>query len=180
MSNKTNWSEKKGGYKNLIAYQLSAIIFDLNVEFCNRYIPKTSRTHDQMVQAGRSGKQNIVEGSSSRSLKTNITLTSVARASFGELLEDYFDFLRTKKLPIWDKNDTRVLGIRANRTNGTNKTNWSNWTNTPERFANLMITLISKENYLLDQLFRSLEKKFVNEGGYSENLLKKRLEKKYG
>lgn len=129
-----------------------------------------------MVQAARSGKQNIVEGTISRSLKTNITLTSVARASFGELLEDYLDFLRTKNLKIWDKNDPRVLEIRTNKTN---LSNWSNWTNSPERFANLMATLISRENYLLDHLFRSLEKKFVEEGGYSENLLKKRLEKKY-
>lgn len=185
MSNKSNWSNGKGGYKNLIVYQQAVIIYDLNLVFCDRYITKRSRTHDQMVQASRSGKQNIVEGSLEKSLKLNITLTSVSRASFGELLEDYFDFLRTKNLPIWDKNDPRVLEIRKLRisTNGSNKsnlTNWAYWTNTPGRFANLMVTLISKENYLLDQMVRSLEQKFVNEGGYSENLFKKRLKKRYG
>lgn len=113
----------------------------------------------------------------------NIKLTGVSRASFGELKEDFEDFLRTRSLPIWDKNDPRVLEIRAlrvstnltNESNLSNLTNLSNWTNTPERFANLMITLISKENYLLDQMIRSLEQKFIQEGGYSENLFKKRL-----
>lgn len=174
-------TNNKGGYKNLIVYQQAVVIYDLNVQFCDRYINKASRTHDQMIQAGRSGKQNIVEGSLEKSSKLNISLTSVARASFGELLEDYLDFLRTRNLPIWDKNDPRVLEIRAHReTNKSNWTNWSHLTNTPERFANLMITLISKENYLLDQMVRSLEQKFINQGGYSENLFKKRIKKKYG
>lgn len=167
---------KKGGYQNLIVYQQAVVIYDLAIEFCGRYISKYSRTYDQMVQAARSGKQNIVEGSLEKSLKSNIKLTGVARASFGELLEDYKDYLRTNKLKLWDKNDPRVLAIRAGRvTNSSNKSNWSNWTNKPEDFANLMITLISKETYLLDQMLRSLEQKFVTKGGYTENLFKKRL-----
>ena len=114
----------------------------------------------------------------------NIKLTGVARASFGELLEDYHDFLRTKNLRLWEKNDPQVLAIRAlrelpNKSNKSNKTNWSNWTNNPESFANLMITLISKENYLLDQMLRSLEQKFITEGGYSENLFRERIAKRY-
>lgn len=176
-----------GGYRNLIVYQQAVIIYDLTVKFCNKYLldsgrgAPTRRTVDQMTQAARSGKQNIVEGSLEKSSKLNINLTGVARASFGELLEDYLDFLRTKNLPVWDKNDPRVLEIRARReTNKSNWTNWSNWMDTPERFANLMVTLISKENYLLDQMVRSLEQKFINEGGYSENLFKKRLEKRRG
>lgn len=155
--------KKPGGYKNLIVYQQAVIIYDLNIKFCSKYLldsgrgAPTRRTVDQM----------------------NINLTAVSRASFGELLEDYLDFLRSRNLPVWDKNDPRVLEIRARReTNESNWTNWSNWLNTPERFANLMITLISKENYLLDQMVRSLEQKFVNEGGYSENLFKKRMEKR--
>ncbi len=180
----SNWSnppiaKKPSGYKNLIVYQQAVVIYDLNIMFINRYISRKSRTYDQMEQAGRSGKQNIVEGSLEKSLKMNIRLTEVSRGSFGELLEDYGDFLRTRKLPIWDKNDPRVLQIRATRVyNSTNLSNWSNWTNSPESFANLMITLISRENYLLDQMLRSLEQKFVSEGGYSENLFKKRLERR--
>lgn len=179
----------KGGYKSLIVYQQAVIIYELTAQFCQKYLADngsgipTRRTVDQMTQAARSGKQNIVEASLEKSLKMNIKLTGVSRASFGELKEDYVDFLRIRKLPIWDKNDPRILQIRAmrvstNLTNESNKSNLSNWTNTPERFANLMITLISKETYLLDQMIRSLEHKFINEGGYSENLFKKRLEQR--
>lgn len=169
-----------GGYQDLLVYKLAVIIFDLGVEFCERFIPKTSRTHDQMIQANRSGKQNIVEGSLEKSLKGNIKLTGVSRAPYGELAEDLKDFLRLRKLQLWGKDDPRVREIRAirvpNSTNSSNLPNWSNWTNTPERFANLLITLIHMETYLLDQLIRSLEKKFITEGGYTENLFKKRLE----
>lgn len=177
--------KRPGGYENLIVYQQAVIIFDLTNLFCQKYLRDnvqalpTRRTVDQMLQAARSGKQNIVEGSLEKSLKMNIKLTGVARASFGELLEDYRDFLRTRNLQLWDKNDPRVLEIRSTRisnsTNLSNLANWSNWTNSPERFANLTITLISRENYLLDQMLRALEEKFVNEGGYSENLFRKRL-----
>ena len=122
-----------GGFKDLIAYQLSTTIYDLNLAFCQKYIPKTSRTFDQMIQAARSGKQNIVEGSLEKSQKLNINLNSVARASLGELLEDYKDFLRTSGLTLWNKDDQRVLEIRRFRTdNWSNKTNltyWANWTN---------------------------------------------------
>lgn len=172
LTNLTN-QKKPGGYHSLIVYQLAVPIFDLNVIFIKKYI--RGRTVDQMEQASRSGKQNIVEGSLEKSLKMNIKLTGVARASFGELLEDYKDFLRTNNLEIWDKNDPRVLELRSNKANLTNMSYLSNWTNTPERFANLMITLISMECYLLDQMIRSLEQKFITQGGYSENLFKKRL-----
>lgn len=174
-----------GGYQNLIVYQQAVLIFDLNNEFCKKYLDqfRDKRTIEQMQQATRSGKQNIVEGSLEKSLKMNIKLTGVARASFGELLEDYKDFLRTKKLRIWEKNDARLISIRrmrigANESNRTNLTNWSDWTGDPERFANLMITLISKEGYLLDRMTRSLEEKFVREGGYSENLFRRRMEER--
>lgn len=180
---------KPGGYQNLLVYQQAVIIYDLTFDFCKKYLADsgqglpTRRTQDQMIQAARSGKQNIVEGSLEKSLKMNIKLTGVARASLGELLEDYKDFLRTNKLELWDKEDPRILEIRAmrefpNRSNLTNKTNlarYARWTNSPEAFCNLMVTLISRENYLLDQMLRSLEQKFISEGGYSENLFKKRL-----
>lgn len=175
----TNQSNNPGGYKNLIVYKQAVVIYDLNDEFCNRYMTyqtnKSYRTYDQMIQAGRSGKQNIVEGSLEKSLKMNIKLTGVARASFGELLEDYEDFLRIRKLAIWPAKDPRVLEIRtAYKTNKSYLTYKSD----PESFANLVITLISQENYLLDQMIRSLEEKFIREGGYSENLAKKRREYK--
>ncbi|RJP45890.1 MAG: four helix bundle protein [Armatimonadetes bacterium] len=177
--------QQKGGYENLIVYQQGVVIYDLTILFCQKYLSDvgrglpTRRTQDQMIQAARSGKQNIVEGSLEKSLKMNIKLTGVARASFGELLEDFKDFLRTKGLKIWEKDDPKILEIRAYKTNMTNKSNlsyWDKWIKSPESFANLLITFIYKENYLLDQMIRTLEQKFINEGGYSENLLKKRLE----
>lgn len=167
-----------GGYQNLIVYQQAVIIYDLTIIFCKKFLSDngiglpTRRTQDQMIQAARSGKQNIVEGSLEKSLKMNIKLTGVARASFGELLEDFKDYLRINNLKLWDKDDPRVLEIRANKSN---TTNWTNLTNSSESFCNLMITLLSKENYLLDQLIRSLEQKFITQGGYSENLFRKRL-----
>src|SRR5579884_2956162 len=89
------------GYKYLKSYQLSVVIYDLTVEFVNRYIPKNSRTCDQMTQAARSGKQNIAEGYLEKSLKMYIKLLGVARASLGELLEDYEDFARQHRLQVW-------------------------------------------------------------------------------
>jgi four helix bundle suffix protein len=136
-----------------------------------------------MTQAARSGKQNIVEGSSGQSFESNIKLTGVARASFSELLEDFGDFLRQRNLPIWGKDDSRVLRIREFResvSNLTNLSNLSNWTNldfnNPENFANLMLCLIYKECYLLDRLLAAQQEKFVKEGGFRENLFKKRRE----
>lgn len=178
-SNSSDWFHQPG-YKNLLVYRLATIIFDLTIEFCALFIQKTSRTFDQIVQAVRSGKQNIVEGSLEKSLKSYIKLVGVARASFEELLEDLKDFLRTKKLMLWDKNDPRVKEIRSirisNSSNLANSPNLTKWTASPESFANLLITLIHLETYLLDQLLRSLEKKFVTEGGYTENLFRKRIE----
>lgn len=176
--------QKPGGYENLLVYQIAVIIYDLTIIFCKNYLADngrglpTRRTQDQLIHAVRSGKQNIVEGSLEKSLKMNIKLTGVSRASYSEAIEDFRDFLRSNSLALWDKDDPRVLEIRAirvNKSNLSNLTDWSNWTNSPESFANLVITLIHLENYLLDKLLRALEQKFITEGGYSENLFKKRL-----
>ncbi|EKD80647.1 MAG: hypothetical protein ACD_40C00043G0002 [uncultured bacterium] len=169
------------GYKNLLVYKLSKLIFDLNSEFCDLFIDKRSRTHDQMIQAARSSKQNIVEGSLEKSLKSYIKLVGVSRASFEELVEDYHDYLRLNKLVLWEKTEPRVGQIRAIRFADSDLSNWPNWANSPnlakkpEEFANLQITLIKMECYLLDKLLRTLEEKFIHEGGYTENLFKKRL-----
>ena len=174
------------GYENLLVYKLSKLIFDLNSEFCDLFINKRSRTHDQMIQAARSSKQNIVEGSLEKSLKSYIKLVGVARASFEELVEDYHDYLRLNKLPLWEKTDTRVTQIRAVRFGDSDLHNWPNWANSPnlankpEEFANLQITLIKMECYLLDKFIHALEEKFIHEGGYTENLFKKRLNYRYG
>src|SRR5579883_3119578 len=103
-----------GGYRSLITYQKAEIIYDGTVYFCNRFFKKPDRTIDQMVQAARSGKQNIAEASiaSGTSKETEIKLTNVARASLEELQLDYEDFLRSNKLPLWDKDSKNVTRLR--------------------------------------------------------------------
>src|SRR5574341_1451747 len=104
-----------GGYRNLKSYQTAEIVHDATVAFCNRFVDRRSRTHDQMVQAARSGKQNIVEGSmaSGTSRKTELKLVSVARASLEELLLDFEDFLRQNGLPCWEKDDPKAKEVRT-------------------------------------------------------------------
>lgn len=166
------------GYKYLKTFQLATIIYDLTLKFCNRYINIKSRTHDQMVQAGRSGKQNIAEGYLEKSLKMYIKLLGVSRGSFGELLEDYEDFARQNKVLLLQKE-------RAIREIGEIREIWANISpdypyipSLPTNIAtavNLLITLLNQVNYLLDRQIASLEEKFVSEGGWSEKLFKKRL-----
>ena len=135
-----------------------------------------------MVQAARSGKQNIAEGSqvSGTSKKTELKLISVARGSLEELLVDYEDFLRTKKLPLWGKDDAqsravRQLAYRSNRS----YTTYKGWLRQPESAANCLICLIHQANFLLDQQLRSLEKDFLESGGFTERLYHARKARKY-
>jgi four helix bundle protein len=106
-----------GGYRNLKSFQVAQLVYDVTVRFCNRYIGKRSRTHDQMVQAARSGVQNIAEGSmaSGTSKKTELKLTNVAKASLEELRLDYEDFLHQRGLELWDRQDSRRAALIARR-----------------------------------------------------------------
>src|SRR6188508_370241 len=108
---------KHGGYRKLKSFQIAQLCYDVTVRFCNRYIDKRSRTHDQMVQAARSGKQNIAEGSkaSGTSKKMELKLTNVARASLEELRLDYEDFLRERELSLWAEDDPRRAALVARR-----------------------------------------------------------------
>ena len=108
---------KHGGYRNLKSFQLAQLAYDVTVRFCDRYIERRSRTHDQMVQAARSGVQNIAEGSqaSGTSKKTELKLTNVARASLEELRLDYEDFLRQRGMPLWDRENPRCKELIARR-----------------------------------------------------------------
>lgn len=161
-------------YRELKSYQTAVVIYDYTVCFCGLYIEKYSRTRDQMIQAARSGKQNIVEGSTQRTSKQGeLKLLGVARASLQELLEDYEDFLRQKSLRLWDKNSFQAREVRslAYRTDKSDKSYLRN----PESAANAAICLINQANFLLDRQVKTLEEKFVEEGGYTENLFRKRL-----
>jgi restriction system protein len=174
-----------GGYRELQSYQMAEIVFDATVIFCDRFIDRRSRTHDQMVQAARSGKQNIAEGSmaSGTSKKFELKLIGVARASLEELLLDFQDYLRQKRLPLWGKDDAKAKEIRAlvyrsNRSYTTYKTYIES--NGAEVAANTMICLIHQTNYLLDQQLRALEKAFLEEGGFTERLYRVRSQMREG
>lgn len=180
-NNKTNPSliPPHGGYRSLKSYQTAEIVYDSTAVFCDRFIDKRSRTHDQMVQAARSGKQNIAEGSmaSGTSKKTELKLIGVARASLEELLLDYQDFLRQKGLKVWGKEHEQAQKIRElahekNRSYTTYRTYVE--CSPPEVAANTLICLIHQANYLLDQQLRQLEKQFLEEGGFTERLYKAR------
>jgi len=168
-----------GGYRNLKSYQMATIIYDLTVEFCKRYIDKYSRMRDQMVQAARSGRQNIAEGSqaSGTSEKTEIKLIGVARASLEELLADYEDFLRQRGLELWEKDHPKARKVRALAYKSDKSyTTYMSYLENPERAANCLICLIHQANFLLDRQLQALDKSFVEQGGYTENLFKRRLE----
>lgn len=170
-----------GGYAELQSYRMAEIVYDGTIVFCDRFIDKRSRTHDQMVQAARSGKQNIAEGSmaSGTSKKTELKLVGIARASLEELLIDYKDFLRQRKFMLWGKDHPQVLAIRRlaysdKRSYETYKTNIEQ--GSPEVSANTMICLVHQTSYLLDQQLRALEKAFLKDGGFTERLYKARTE----
>jgi restriction system protein len=174
-----NLIPQHGGYQKLKSYQNAEIVYDATVKFCDKYIDRRSRTHDQMVQAARSGKQNIAEGSmaSATSKKFELKLVGVARASLEELLIDYQDFLRQRELPLWDKGHAKAREIRAlayseNRSYTTYKSYVE--ASSPEVAANTMISLIHQTNYLLDHLLRQLEQQFLKEGGFTEKLYRVR------
>lgn len=165
------------GYKTLPFYIQSEYIYDFTVEFCSLYIDYKSRTKDQMEQAARSGKQNIAEGYLQKSLEGRIKLLGVARGSLEELLNDYQDFLRQKGLKVWEMVSEQSQAVRRlvyNRYNSYK--NYKVYIANPEQAANCMVCLINQTNNLLDQKLRWVEEQFVKEGGFRENLFKKRME----
>jgi len=172
-------TEKTGGYKSLPFFKQAEIIYDFTVEFVKKYIDYKSRTKDQMEQGGRSGKQNIAEGYLQKSLEGRIKLLGVARGSLEELLNDFLDFLRQRGLKLWEKDSAKAQAVRRLVYNRYNSySNYKIYMDNPEEAANAAICLINQTNALLDQKLRWLEEKFVNEGGFRENLFKKRMERK--
>lgn len=174
--NSYNNYTKTKGYKSLPFYVQSEIIYDFTVEFCKIYIDYKSRTKDQMEQAARSGKQNIAEGYLQKSIEGKLKLLGVARGSLEELLNDYQDFLRQKGLQTWEMDSAFAVAIRRIAyKNYKSYNDYKGYISQPEQAANCMICLINQTNRLLDQKLRWLEEQFIKEGGFRENLLKKRL-----
>ena len=184
-----------GGYRTLRTFQTATIVYDATVWFCEKFVDRRSRTVDQMVQAARSGRQNIAEGSraAATSSQTELRLVNVARASLEELLLDYEDFLRHRHLVQWTADCPEAAAVRGvprrfrgNQTDQTDLTDLSDqerwalyagWLEHDDAAvrANALICLINQTNYLLDQQIAALEAQFVGEGGYSEQLAAARL-----
>lgn len=183
MTNKTNQNKKKAGYEYLLAYKITVPIYDLTVEFCDKYIPKSSRTHDQMIQASRSGMQNIAEGHKQQSLKGYIYLSGISRGSLEELLKDYVAYARHKQIDLWTSVEAKreireiseIWGIIKYYPTLPDSPNFPHLPNNQTQAVNQLITLISQANYLIDKLIESLKNKHKIEGGFSEKLLKERL-----
>lgn len=200
---------KHGGFRKLKSFQVAQLAYDVTVRFCERYIDRRSRTNDQMVQAARSGVQNIAEGSqaSGTSKKMELKLTSVARASLEELKLDYEDFLRHRRLTEWQRDDVRRVALIDARpetaddvaawavavknglggqdgrdgqkgsdpsTGSTSSTKSTTTLTYPEIAANGALALIAVACSLLDRQIASLEKAFVEEGGFTERLYRVR------
>lgn len=173
-----------GGYRKLRSFQSAQLVYDGTVVFCERFVEKRSRTHDQMVQAARSGVQNIAEGSmaSATSKKTELKLTNVARASLEELLLDYEDFLRQRGLRLWSKDSPEALAVRgkyqsdsSDRSDGSDQTDpYGFRTASPETAANTLICLINQASFLLGRQLQKLEQSFLAEGGFTERLYRER------
>lgn len=197
-----------GGYRKLKSFQVAQLVYDVTVRFCDRYIEKRSRTHDQMVQAARSGVQNIAEGSqaSATSKKTELKLTNVARASLEELKLDYEDFLRQHGLPVWDRSDPRRQELidrrcasaedvalwvkqvhdrgqrgqngRSGQKNPSTPSTKSTTSTFSELSANAALVLLKVACSLLDRQIASLAKAFETEGGFTERLYRVRTAKR--
>ncbi|MBX3388606.1 MAG: four helix bundle suffix domain-containing protein [Phycisphaeraceae bacterium] len=170
-----------GNYKELLSYQKAEVIYDITFRFCERFLKKGDRTIDQMVQAARSGKQNIVEGcaASGTSKEMEIKLVNVARASLEELLNDYQDYLRVRDFPLWPKDSKEALFVR--KLGNEPHTSYETYrpyceTRPGDVVANITICVIHQANYLLDRQIRRLEKDFIEHGGIRERMLKARLQ----
>lgn len=194
MSEKEPLIPKHGGYRKLKSFQVSQLVYDVTVRFCERYIDRRSRTHDQMVQAARSGVQNIAEGSqaSGTSKKFELKLTNVARASLEELRLDYEDFLRQRGLLIWGRDDPRRQSLIDRRcATADDVAQWvrkvhdcglSGQEKLPPAYseiaANAALALLAVACSLLNRQLAALAKLFETEGGFTERLYRVRSEKR--
>ena len=175
----TTFLPQHGHYRNLRVYQVAEIIYDITYYFTQHYLEKGDRTVDQMIQAARSGKQNISEGNqaAATSSETEIKLTNVAKASLEELLNDYEDYLRVRTLPQWDANHPRYEKMRQYARSGQIKKDYATAIQrmNDEEIANLCITLIHQATYMLHKLLTTMQTRFVTEGGIKERMYQTRL-----
>lgn len=184
-----------GGYRNTASFQTATIIYDATYWFCEKFLDARSRTVDQMLQAARSARQSIAEASraAATSSQTELRLLNMARSSFEELLLDYEDYLRHRRLEQWAPDGSEAMAVRkvprqfrqdrSDQPDLTDLTDQQRWAlyarwlehDDPAVRANALICLTHQANYLLDQQIAALEKQFVEEDGYSEQLAGARL-----
>jgi four helix bundle suffix protein len=183
MNSASSFLPKHGNYQELKAFQKAEVVYDLTVRFARKHLGRGDRTIDQMVQAARSGKKNLLEGSkaSKTSKEMEIKLTNVPRASLEEVLDDYLDYLRSRDLSIWPKDSrealyARRLGTKQPQTYELYREIFE--TRPPEVIANIAICLINQANYLIDRQIARLEKDFLEQGGLRERMTRARLEQR--
>lgn len=196
-SQKQRRIRKTGGYRKLRAFQTTTLIYDATVKFVRKFIERDSRTIDQMVQAARSGRQNIAEGNRAGAVSSHseLKLTNVARASLEELLLDFEDYLRQNDLPLWDKDSREAQHVRnlgkyptdrsdlSDPADAGDRSRYAHYQSAlehekPEVRANSILCLIHQANYLLDQQLVKMEETFMEEGGYKEQLFSARILKR--
>lgn len=168
-----------GDPHNLICYRKAELIYDLTYHFAHSAFDRGDRTIDQMVQAARSGKQNIVEGNvdAATSVEMGIRLLNVAKASFRELLADYEDYLRVNSFEIWSSSSSKCQAMRRLGREGDNaKMVGIAKTRSMDVVANMAIILIKQEDYLLHQLLKALSERFIEEGGFKEKMHRVRMQ----
>lgn len=171
--------KRQGDHHNLICYRKAELIFDITYYFAHNAFGRSDRTIDQMVQAARSGKQNIVEGNADieTSIEMGIKLLNVAKASFKELLSDYEDFLRVNDYTQWEPESKEYIAMRKLGISGDNNYILSIAKSRPlSTIANMAIILIKQEDYLLYQLLKSISNRFVQEGGFKERMYRVRIQ----
>jgi four helix bundle suffix protein len=165
----------------LHAFHKSEVVYDITFRFAHKFLDRGDRTIDQMIQSARSGKKNLLEGSTAgrASKETELKLTNVGRASLEELLDDYLDFLRARDLPRWDKDSKEALYVRKlGRKVPQTYELYRNFVETrpPGVVANIAVCLINQANYLIDRQLLRLEKDFLEQGGLRERMTRLRLE----
>lgn len=180
-SNKNRLIQRTGHFEKLLTYQKALVIYDLTFYFCHKYLEKGDRTIDQMIQAARSGKQNIAEGSSfsATSKKLEMNLINVAKSSLKELRADYEDYLRTRGHRIWEDDSDEVEAMKKiGREYNSDVDYFMNIAKSrpPETVANMIRCLILQNDFLLFRQLEALERDFLREGGFSERMSKMRRE----
>ncbi len=167
--------KNRGNYKALLTFKKATVIYDLTYYFCSKYLKKGDRTIDQMVQAARSGKQNIAEGvaASSTNAETEIRLVNVGKASFKELLSDFEDYLRTRRLRQWEENGKEVTWLRNFAKENPDSPPYLSIAErrTDEVVANMAIVLLKQEDYLLFKQLEALQKQYVEDGDFHARVM---------